>query len=203
MWIRASFDGKTNTIERNFSVDDFMGNGVKMVLALDASPWGLGGVLQEDDVFFEYFSDAPTAADSEGFSHSLGHCEGQQTWEALAVLVALRLWAPRWLGRRVRSDSISALNLLLRLTGYVAGAISIAKEIALDISESVCCPDVVAHFLGVANKAADLLSRWAQPGHSAKLLPYLDQALHAVVPHRSEAWWRAQALPEARSTPLR
>eukprot|EP00972_Heterocapsa_arctica_P018576 2744264-Heterocapsa_arctica.AAC.1 len=86
-----------------------MGIGTNVVLTLDASPWGLGGVLQEDDVFIEYFSDALTNADATRFSHALGESQGQQTWEALAVLVALRLWAPRWKGKRVvirvRSDS--------------------------------------------------------------------------------------------------
>ncbi len=87
--------------------------------------------------------------------------------------------------------SVSALNLLLRLKGAGTETIPIAREIALDIREK----DVIAHIPGVANKAAYLLSRWAEPGHSAVLLPCLARARQAGVPERTNAWYRAQSPP--------
>ena len=43
----------------------------------------------------------------------------------------------------------------------------IAKEMALDISEFCYRPDVMKHVPGIANKAADALSRLLQPGSKA------------------------------------
>ena len=76
----------------------------------------------------------------------VGSCEGQQVVEALCMLVALRVWAKRWKGTRptirVKSDSISALILILdlRTSGKANGLI--AREVALDIAQGVYKPNV-------------------------------------------------------------
>ena len=62
----------------------------------------------------EYFASPLTEADLKRFDLKLGDPAGQQVWESLGALAALRLWAPRWQNRRVRltvkGDSIAMLT---------------------------------------------------------------------------------------------
>ena len=60
---------------------------------------------------------------------------------------------------RVKSDSISALILVLKLKTAGTGPAVIAREMALDMASALYTPSVVAHLPGVANITADLLSR--------------------------------------------
>ena len=64
----------------------------------------------------------------------------------------------------IKSDSVSALILVLnmRTTGHGTGII--AREIALDIAQNVYRPNVVEHIPGVSNISADALSRLCVPG---------------------------------------
>ena len=70
-------------------------------MVLDASPWGLAGVLTINGTPREYFADAITEADLQRFGHALGDAAGQQTWESLAALVAVRTWRAQWQQHRV------------------------------------------------------------------------------------------------------
>ena len=83
---------------------------------MDASPWGLGAILRINGGFVEYFSDDICAEDVLRFGHGIGDSKGQQTWECLVTLVALRLWMPAYrnvrIRLRVRSDSTTAVQLL-------------------------------------------------------------------------------------------
>ena len=67
----------------------------------------------------EYFASPLTEADLKRFDLKLGDPAGQQVWESLGALAALRLWAPRWQNRRVRltvkGDSIAMLTTVLHL----------------------------------------------------------------------------------------
>eukprot|EP00972_Heterocapsa_arctica_P089569 13206844-Heterocapsa_arctica.AAC.1 len=96
----------------------------------------------------------------------LGIAEGQQTWECLCALVALRHWAPLWRNQRcqltVRSDSIAALTAVLTAKADGPGTSLVAQELALDMAEAVYTPRLVAHLPGVANDLADDLSRLSE-----------------------------------------
>ena len=69
----------------------------------------------------EYFASPLTEADLKRFDLKLGDPAGQQVWESLGVLAALRLWASRWQNRRVRrtviGDSIAMLTTVLHMKG--------------------------------------------------------------------------------------
>ena len=67
----------------------------------------------------------------------------------------------------------------------------IAREIALDISDSAYSPDTAEHIPGIANKAADALSRLHQPGGKAEIPSYLSGIPRAEFQARNRAWWRA------------
>jgi len=64
--------------------------------------------------FTAYLADPLGDLDVGRFGHQIGGCTGQQTWECLAMLGALRLWLTPWRSERVvlrvRSDSTTALQ---------------------------------------------------------------------------------------------
>ena len=87
-----------------------------MTIGGGASPWGLGAWLMICPHIVEFYRDAITPFDVALFGHPVGDSEGQQTWEALNFLVALRLWKARWqqvrVNLHVRADNIHALRLV-------------------------------------------------------------------------------------------
>ena len=132
--------------------------------------------------------------DEDILQHKVGSANGQQAFEALAILVMLRTWAPRWKGRRVKlavkSDSVSALTVLLKFKTIGEAPGVIAREIALDVAGSVYTPTLVRHIPGVANTVADVLSRWFAPGGPPQLPPILAEAQLRICPPRGREWWK-------------
>ena len=134
---------------------------------LDASPWGIGGILTINGHMSEYLYEYIPDEVAKLLCVDIGSSSSQQAFEALAVLVSLRVWSHLWRGRRttifVRSDSVSALILTLRLKTSGTGTGIIAQELAIDMARGVYRPQVVQHVPGIANKSADILSRMHQP----------------------------------------
>ena len=153
----------------------------------------------EEGTVEEYFISGITSTDEEILSRQRGGSEGQQTWEALASLVALRHWSPRWKGKRVtlrvRSDSITALTMVLKLKAKGAGTSIISREMALDIAEAVYSPSIASHLPGVANITADVLSRFDEGNPS--LPPHLRGVPRAQLAVRDHRWWRSLRRPSA------
>ena len=83
------------------------------------------------------------------------------------MLVAFRLWACRWQDTRptihVKSDSVSALIMILDLRTKGSATGVIAREIALDVAQSTYQPNIVEHIGGNTNVVADALSRQYSP----------------------------------------
>ena len=152
---------------RNFELTAYLHQGLCVEFVLDASPWGIGGILSLDNKVSEYFHEEITQEVAGILDAKVGACESQQCFEALACMVALRVWANKWQNRRctimVRSDSISALILVLQFRTSGEGTTTIAKELALDISRGIYRPQLAQHVPGIANKAADALSRLNDP----------------------------------------
>ena len=129
----------------------------------------------------------------------IGKCDSQQTFEALAVLVALRTWVPHWIGTRsrltVRSDSVSALVLVLKLKAAGRGPNLIAREIALDMAEAIYQPEVLEHVPGISNKVCDQLSRLYEPGKGANFPELLRDVPRIKVAQRRSNFYRAALAP--------
>ena len=68
-WMEAFLEGKYNNLQRRYSIQDYMDEGVDTEITVDASPEALGGTLTEDGVITEYFMDDL----SEFYEHVLGH----------------------------------------------------------------------------------------------------------------------------------
>ncbi len=64
---------------------------------------------------------------------------------------------------RVLSDSLSTLQMLIRMKSSGPGTNVIAREMALDVAECHYTPTVLEHVRGPTNKVADQLSRLYAP----------------------------------------
>jgi hypothetical protein len=165
-----------------------------VTITWDASPFGMGSTLQLDGVFVEYFAIEITADDENILGVAAGQHEGQQTWEALAGLVALRHWAQHWHGQRtrlqIRSDNVGALVMLTKLKGGSKALTLIAREYSLDLGQAQWKPDIVTHVPGIANTTCDMLSRKLDPTKTFKLPDTLKNAREVQPGQRPLKWWK-------------
>ena len=130
-----SFRANSQGITRMFDLAQHKRSGPEVVFGTDASPYGLGGWIAVDGHIQHYFSCAISSHDEEIYGVASGTCIGQQIWECLAVLVALRLW---WAIIRkyrcniaVRLDNVGALSLVRELRPHGTAQTIIARELAL------------------------------------------------------------------------
>ena len=118
-------------------------------MILDASPFGLGGVLVCGDKLLSWFACDLGVLDEKRFGHEVGADSGQQIWEALCILVALRVWKNKWNAQQctltLKSDNISALVMASKLK--ITSSKLIAREVALELSEwPLSCPSTSSTF---------------------------------------------------------
>ena len=142
-----------------------------------------------------------TSHDEDVLGHKRGEHEGQQGFEALGLLVAMRIWAPLWRDKRVklhiRNDNVGALTVFSSCKGKSVPMNAIAREYALDIADGVHEPDLVQHLPGICNVVADSLSRRTDPAYAKTwtLPTFLVNAKHVHPPTRDNKWWKATIPP--------
>ena len=194
-WLIAFLTGISGNLERKFTVDAYLRKGDSIVVTTDASPYGIGGVLEVNGKIVSYFADSITQLDRSilGLSSQPSSAD-QQALEALAALVALREWAKMWLQSRVRlcvqGDNTPTLAMVTKMQPHSQQLGVIAREMALDIAAASYSPDVAVHIPGVANVVADCLSRIHAP--DKKSLPFsLRDIPESKVANRNRSWWRA------------
>jgi hypothetical protein len=128
-------------------------------------------------VVAHWLSSPLTAIDYDKFDLTAGDPAGQQVWEALATLVALREWLPEWKEQRicvkVRGDNVTMLKLVLSMRPHGWRLAIVARELAIDVASGAYTPGVAVHTPGIANVVADLLSRQLMPGKPFSLPPSL------------------------------
>ena len=170
-WIHAFLTKAAGSVIRRFELDSWSNTSPPIRLTLDASPWGLGAVLEDSDGTVLWFADQIGDVDEQVLQITKGTCEAQQVLESLCALVALRAWKDRWLLRRLtlllRGDSVAMLStvLVMRPPAKSIGLGVVAREIALDLAEATFRPDIgTEHMAGIMNKTADVLSRRWEPG---------------------------------------
>ena len=142
----------------------------------------LADCIHEEDKRVLAIEQSPSSAD-------------QQVLEALALLVALRHWMPEWKNRRVqiavRTDNVAALTMVCKMQPHSDRVGVVARELALDIAESSCAPEEEIHIPGIANKAADALSRLHQPGKTPPLPDYLKPDMRVACSPRPRRLWKS------------
>ena len=194
LWLLTFLRGEHAGIRRVYSVRGFQKQLPMVTITWDASPFGMGSTLQLDGVFVEYFAIEITADDENILGVAAGQHEGQQTWEALAGLVALRHWAQHWHGQRarlqIRSDNVGALVMLTKLKGGSKALTLIAREYSLDLGQAQWKPDIVTHVPGIANTTCDMLSRKLDPTKTFKLPDTLKNAREVQPGQRPLKWWK-------------
>ena len=198
-WIIAFYQGEAGALVREYRVSHYFGKSIKVRIVTDASPWGIGGYLAMNNTPIAYFSDELCEFDLRLANAALGSPDGQQVWESLALLMALRIWRSYWVRRGVElhigSDSVSALSLLMKLRAKpkAKGLGRIARELALDFSRCSYRPRWHEHIPGVSNVVSDKLSRRFQPGKSFVLPEVLKHATEAKVPIRNENFFQCES----------
>ena len=141
-WLVAFIMRESGEVSRTWSVATHLTPAYDVALVFDASPFGLGAVLYISGLPVAFLMDCLTLHDVKRYGYQIGDHRGQQCWEALAILVALKAWSPLLLGRRfcwkltVRGDNVTALNLVLRMKSKPGALKSIAKELALLLAAS-------------------------------------------------------------------
>ena len=136
------------------------------ILITDASTWGLGGVLLIDGSPTEYFSCAIPYEFIRRTKAEPGLPKHMALWESLALLLAARIWLPRFLlGSivRVKADNISALYLLLKGKARSPDMSIVAREIALDQAMGIYEFTMLQHINTKMNRISDPLSRQSDP----------------------------------------
>ena len=119
-WIRAFVRGAPADLERRFTVDAHLRLGARITITTDASPFGIGGILEVNDSIVASFADRIHPTDRRILSLSdVPSSSDQQALGALAILVALREWTSHWLNRRVQlavqTDNIAALTMVCHM----------------------------------------------------------------------------------------
>ena len=196
-WIDAFLQGVVGDINRRFHISAYRRDGSAVRIVSDASPWGIGAYLQVEGAMVSWFSCAVDQHAQDYLKIVVGSSEAQQTLEALAILVALRLWKQSWALVRstleVRADNVSALTAVacMRAKGY--GVNLVAREMALDLSDGCYRPDICTHTPGVASSIADGLSRRFQPGVTFVLPAALAQVPQAHPEPVTSAWFRCRS----------
>ena len=129
------------------------------------------GVLIACDKIIAFFACPLTTDDEHIHGHLIGADTGQQVWEALCILVAMRTWSSYWLACQcsltIKSDNVSALVMASKLK--ITSSELIARELALLLSEASYMPRHVVHVPGVMNAWADALSRLSEPGGNYRI----------------------------------
>ena len=197
-WFAAFWASPTSAnLVRQFGIEAHFNRGKEIMIYVDASPYGLGAWLSVESRPVEFFSDKITETDcvmlmvikNEG-------SKGQQAFEALGLLAAIRLWLPSFKHERVtvslRSDNMAALEMVAKMQPKSKSLGVVARELALDLADSTYSLDFAQHVAGVTNGIADTLSRKFQPGKSFAVPQFLVHAKEVPPPVRIASWWRTK-----------
>ena len=197
-WLLAFFRGRRGTMTRHFRHDDAHAAG-QVVIDVDASPWGFGGVIYVNGAPHEYFSDPISQEDVDRFGITVGSPKDQALLETIALLIAVRLWKVIILRQvwtvTVRTDSTAAMGAACRLRSPDPRMNTVIREMALDLAEGLYELDFFEHVAGVLNELPDVLSRWAQPGVGETVPRALAQAARKTPERRVDSWWAAAQDP--------
>ena len=117
----------------------------------------MGGWLMINDEIRAFFSSEVSSTDEEIFGTAPGTHLGQQTWEFLALRIALRVWltddesssGKRLFGKRIqltfKGDNVGSLTLAVKLRPKIPKMAIIAREIALLLGRLSFPPQSFTH----------------------------------------------------------
>ena len=192
-WFAAFLGGQSLSIMRPFLWEAFELPANRTVFTVDASPFGFGAVLTVNGEITEYLTDQLTDYDCKFLGVAWGKSDSQQVMEALGMVVALRTWKKAWQHWRsvvaVRGDNVTMLTMVARLKGCTPALSLLARELALEVARAAYRPIVAEHIPGVANVAADALSRLHDPSGAYRLPAELVAVKRVMVDERHGEWY--------------
>ena len=195
-WITSLLEHVAGSLTREWHFAAYLQDAWELHFILDASPYGLGGVLIMNGQFIAWFSSPLSRFDECIHDRRIGNSRGQQLWEGLAILVALNLWKSHWQRRRaalaIKSDNIAALTLAGRLKAKGERTL-VGKEIALLYAESSFEPKLVEHVPGVMNGFPDILSRMEDPNRNHSFPQHLRSVPESICPVRDATYYKCLA----------
>ena len=119
-------------------------------------------------------------------------------WEALAVLVAVRIWGKLFADGRarfqLRGDSVASLTLAGKLASSAPKLNAIGAEIALELEVLNIAEVFTAHTPGKLLILADYLSRLHMPGVVDSMPLELSTAKRRVAPVRDGKFYRVWSI---------
>jgi len=179
-WIHALLQGRQGPLVRLFPMEIKLADDGDYI-ATDACPWGFAGVRFVQHSPVAWFATPLTEEDLRRFRARRGDSKHNTTLEALAIFVGIRLWLPGTsVLARVRSDSLSALRSMVKLSSRSLDLNLIAHELALDAVQGLYTIGMATHIPGVSNQLPDDLSRmWAPEPHAFPL------ALAGITEHQA------------------
>ncbi len=96
-----------------------------------------GALLAPNGVVLEYFANVIQPHDTDLLGVVIGSCRSQAVLEALAVLVALRIWRDKLSGTNIcitlRADNMAALALARKLSSSTPVLNFIGAELSLTL----------------------------------------------------------------------
>ena len=208
-WILALCAGIHGPLRRSFPLYSQVQSELDY-LATDACPWGMAGVLFRRGAPVAWYACPLSKDDLRRFDAVVGESGWNTTWEALALLIACRLWlvdspasgspfADRGVSvaARVKSDSLSALRAMAKLASSSPALNLISRELALDSVLGLYTVGLCIHIPGVANNLPDALSRmWAPDAY--KFPRELVGVPETPAPARDGKFWKT-AMPKHRA----
>ena len=205
-WYRAFLQDEAAGICRTFRLAAYLQPSDCVSITVDASPFGMGAHLCRNGAPLEFFAIPLAAEDLDIFGYAIGDSAGQQTWECLVALIALRVWQAHWSEDRtalvVKGDNVSLLTMVEDLKTTGPGTSIVGRELALVIAGACYKPRTATHVPGVANVVADQLSRRHDPEYAAswRRHDWLEGALEITPPPRPRSWYRTMT---SAAVPLR
>ena len=190
-WILVFLRGEPGMLTRKWRVDYYSNPGIKAAIYLDASPFGFGAILIVEGIIRSWFAAPLSDHDVTIHQHRRGCSKGQQTWEALVLLIAVKLWLSWWGEVRttvsIKSDNLAALAMAAKMKSNISGLI--CKELALVMARASFQPRYLEHVPGVMNFTADSLSRLWDPSGNYGIPQDLPAELRMQVPDRDRSYY--------------
>jgi hypothetical protein len=194
-WLSAFFPEQRGSLRRTYYAAPEQSPVLHVVG--DASPWGMGAILLEDNVPSAFFAVPVDDVDLARFRATAGDSKFLTYWEALCLLIAMRLWRPPQCAAVrfcIKSDSLGALLALRKGASSAEPLNLILREVALEEAELSSRIECATHIPGLSNTIADALSRRYAPDPSP--LPVeLSGARQDSPPVRNRAWYRSLGAP--------
>ena len=197
-WIRAYWGQSPPPLRRTLGAPQ---GHCRLEIVTDASPWGLGGYLEDiaTGTILQFFASPLGELDTQRFQVQIGDAAGQQYWESLSILVSLHLWGRHFSHGKakfqVRGDSVVALTLATKLASTSPRLNALGAEISLQL-EMLEIEEVYGqHTPGRLLVLADWLSRVHEPsGNALSPPPQLASAKRRQSPVRDDGFFRVWSI---------